>query len=137
MKNQNILTMMVTTIQIVTNYVSNVFPAIISFVLLLIAIGFDNYLFKLFTGYVRMGWYIIAYIPVGFLLFSRKLLKAFRKGEIFSISDVYCNWTFSIGEFPEGVAVMLFFYAIGEIFQTRQFNVKNQHKILLDQRPDE
>ena len=35
-------------------------PAIISFILLLIAIGFDNY-FKQswFAGYVRIGWYIV------------------------------------------------------------------------------
>ena len=44
---------------------------------------------------------------------------------------------FAIGEYPEGVAVMLF-YAIGEVFQTIAVKrVKANIKTLLDQRPDE
>jgi Cd2+/Zn2+-exporting ATPase len=44
---------------------------------------------------------------------------------------------FAIGEFQEGVAVMLF-YAIGEIFQTLAVQrAKANIKTLLDQRPDE
>ncbi len=44
---------------------------------------------------------------------------------------------FSIGEFPEGVAVMLF-YAVGEIFQILAVRkAKANIKTLLDQRPDE
>lgn len=41
-------------------------PAIISFVILLIGIASDNY-FKpaFFTGYIRLAWYAIAYLPVG------------------------------------------------------------------------
>ena len=35
-------------------------PAIISFILLLIAIGFDNYFEQTwFTGWIRIGWYIL------------------------------------------------------------------------------
>ena len=44
---------------------------------------------------------------------------------------------FAIGEFPEGVAVMLF-YAIGEVFQTLAVQrAKANIKTLFDQRPDE
>ena len=44
---------------------------------------------------------------------------------------------FSIGEYPEGVAVMLF-YAVGEVFQTLAVKrAKLNIKSLLDQRPDE
>lgn len=45
---------------------------------------------------------------------------------------------FAIGEYPEGVAVMLF-YAVGEIFQTLAVKKAkaNMLKTLLDQRPDE
>jgi Cd2+/Zn2+-exporting ATPase len=44
---------------------------------------------------------------------------------------------FSIGEYPEGVAVMLF-YAVGELFQTMAVKrAKANIKTLLDQRPDE
>lgn len=115
-------------------------PAIISFVLLLIAIGFDNYFIQTwFTGYVRMGWYIIAYIPVGFPVL-KEAFESIRKGEIFSeflLMSIATVGAFSIGEFPEGVAVMLF-YAIGEIFQTLAVQrAKANIKTLLDQRPDE
>lgn len=44
---------------------------------------------------------------------------------------------FAIGQYPEGVAVMLF-YAVGEIFQTLAVKrAKANIKSLLDQRPDE
>ncbi len=115
-------------------------PAIISFILLLVAIGFDNYFKQLwFTGYVRIGWYILAYIPVG-LPVVKEAFESIRKGEIFSeflLMSIATIGAFAIGEFPEGVAVMLF-YAIGEIFQTLAVQrAKANIKSLLDQRPDE
>jgi Cd2+/Zn2+-exporting ATPase len=115
-------------------------PAIISFILLLVAIGFDNYFKQLwFTGYVRIGWYILAYIPVG-LPVVKEAFESIRKGDIFSeflLMSIATIGAFAIGEFPEGVAVMLF-YAIGEIFQTLAVQrAKANIKTLLDQRPDE
>jgi Cd2+/Zn2+-exporting ATPase len=115
-------------------------PAIISFILLLVAIGFDNYFKQLwFTGYVRIGWYILAYIPVG-LPVVKEAFESIRKGEIFSeflLMSIATIGAFAIGEFPEGVAVMLF-YAIGEIFQSLAVQrAKANIKTLLDQRPDE
>ncbi|RTY90600.1 heavy metal translocating P-type ATPase [Flavobacterium sp. GT3R68] len=115
-------------------------PAIISFTLLLIAIVFDNYFPQTwFTGWVRIVWYIVAYIPVGFPVL-KEAFESIRKGEIFSEFLLMCIATigaFSIGQFPEGVAVMLF-YAIGEIFQTLAVQrAKSNIKLLLDQRPDE
>ena len=115
-------------------------PAIISFTLLLIAIGFDNYFTQnWFTGWVRIAWYIVTYIPVGFPVL-KEAFESIRKGEIFSEFLLMCIATigaFSIGQFPEGVAVMLF-YAIGEIFQTLAVQrAKSNIKLLLDQRPDE
>ena len=63
-----------------------------------------------------------------------------RKGEIFSeflLMSIATIGAFAIGEYPEGVAVMLF-YAIGEIFQTLAVTrAKANIKTLLDQRPDE
>lgn len=42
-------------------------PSIISLVLLLAAIIFDNYLNPTwFSGRIRIAWYIVTYIPVGF-----------------------------------------------------------------------
>ena len=115
-------------------------PAIISFVLLMIAIGLDNYFPQSwFTGNIRLGWYILAYLPVGFPV-VKEAFESIRKGEIFSeflLMSIATIGAFAIGEFPEGVAVMLF-YAIGEIFQTLAVQrAKANIKTLLDQRPDE
>ncbi|MBA4154820.1 MAG: cadmium-translocating P-type ATPase [Flavobacteriales bacterium] len=115
-------------------------PAIISFVLLMVAIGLDNYFPQSwFTGYVRIGWYILAYIPVGFPV-VKEAFESIRKGDVFSeflLMSIATIGAFAIAEFPEGVAVMLF-YAIGEIFQTLAVQrAKANIKTLLDQRPEE
>jgi Cd2+/Zn2+-exporting ATPase len=115
-------------------------PAILSLALLLIAILFDNYLPQTwFKGYVRIGWYIVAYIPVGFPVL-KEAFESITKGEIFSEFLLMCIATigaFAIGEYPEAVAVMLF-YSVGEVFQTLAVKrAKANIKSLLDQRPDE
>jgi len=115
-------------------------PAIISFVLLLIGIGFDNYFPQnWFSGYIRIGWYIIAYLPVG-LPVLKEAYESIMKGDVFSEFFLMCIATigaFAIGEYPEGVAVMLF-YTIGENFQGLAVSrAKSNIKSLLDQRPDE
>ncbi|GEC72136.1 cadmium/zinc/cobalt-transporting ATPase [Flavobacterium flevense] len=114
-------------------------PAIISFVLLLIAIGLDNYFTQSwFTGWTRIAWYIVAYIPVGFPVI-KEAFESIRKGEIFSeflLMGIATIGAFAIGEYPEGVAVMLF-YSVGEVFQMLAVQrAKNNIKLLLDQRPD-
>ena len=115
-------------------------PAIISFTLLLIAISFGNYFPQSwFTGNIRIAWYVLAYMPVGFPV-VKEAFESIRKGEIFSeflLMSIATIGAFAIAEFPEGVAVMLF-YAIGEIFQTLSVQrAKANIKTLLDQRPDE
>lgn len=115
-------------------------PAIISFVLLMVAIGFDNYFPQSwFTGWVRIIWYVVAYAPVGFPVIKEAFV-AIKKGEIFSeflLMSIATIGAFAIAEFPEGVAVMLF-YAVGEVFQTLAVQrAKANIKSLLDQRPDE
>jgi len=115
-------------------------PAIISLILLMVAIGFDNYFPQSwFTGWVRIVWYILAYIPVGFPV-VKEAVESIRKGEIFSeflLMSIATIGAFAIAEFPEGVAVMLF-YAVGEVFQTLAVQrAKANIKSLLDQRPDE
>jgi Cd2+/Zn2+-exporting ATPase len=115
-------------------------PAIISFVLLLIGIGLDNYFPQSwFSGYVRIGWYIVSYLPVG-LPVLKEAYESIVKGDVFSEFFLMCIATigaFAIGEFPEGVAVMLF-YTIGENFQGLAVaRAKSNIKSLLDQRPDE
>ncbi|HAO27058.1 MAG TPA: cadmium-translocating P-type ATPase, partial [Chryseobacterium indologenes] len=115
-------------------------PAIISFALLLIGIAFDNYIKpSWFAGWVRLVWYLAAYIPVG-LPVLKDAYKSIIKGDVFSeffLMSIATIGAFIIGEYPEGVAVMLF-YAVGEVFQTMAVSrAKGNIKALLDQRPDE
>lgn len=114
-------------------------PAIFSFAVLMLGIAFDNYLKPaFFKDYVRLGWYIVAYLPVG-LPVMKDAVKAIAGGEFFTeffLMTVATVGAFTIKEYPEGVAVMLF-YAIGELFQTAAVNrAKRSIKALLDIRPD-
>ena len=115
-------------------------PAIISLALLLTAIAFDNWIPQAwFTGWVRIVWYVAVYLPVGFPVL-KEAVESIGKGEIFSeflLMSIATIGAFAIGEYPEGVAVMLF-YAVGEVFQTLAVKrAKANIKTLLDQRPDE
>lgn len=114
-------------------------PAV-SLILLLIALALDNYLTQTwFTGWLRVGWYLAAYLPVG-LPVLKEASQSIAKGEVFSeflLMSIATLGAFAIGEYPEGVAVMLF-YAVGEVFQTLAVTrAKTSIKTLLDQRPDE
>lgn len=115
-------------------------PAIISFSLLLIGIALDNFVkTNWFSGWVRLVWYLIAYVPVG-LPVLKEAYKSIIKGDVFSeffLMGIATIGAFSIGEYPEGVAVMLF-YSVGEVFQAMAVTrAKSNIKSLLDQRPDE
>ncbi len=115
-------------------------PAIISLTLLLAGIAMDNWFPQTwFTDWVRIIWYVAAYAPVG-LPVLKEAIESIRKGEIFSeffLMGIATIGAFAIGEYPEGVAVMLF-YAVGEVFQTMAVSrAKSNIKSLLDQRPDE
>lgn len=116
------------------------FPAIISFGLLLLGIALDQYIKpEWFTGWVRILWYLVAYIPVG-LPVLKEAYESIRNGDVFSeffLMGIATVGAFAIGEFPEGVAVMLF-YSVGEVFQAMAVTrAKTNIKSLLDQRPDE
>ena len=92
-----------------------------------------------FAGWVRLAWYLVAYAPVGFPVIW-KGIQAALKGDIFTeflLMGIATVGAFAIGEYPEGVAVMLF-YAIGELFQDAAVNrAKRNIKALLDVRPDQ
>ena len=115
------------------------FPAIISGFMLAMGIAMDYFNWEVFQNeMLRILWYIVAYIPVGFPV----LLQGFRlilKGEFFtefSLMSVATIGAFILGEYPEGVAVMLF-YAVGELFQSAAVNkARNNIKALLDVRPN-
>jgi Cd2+/Zn2+-exporting ATPase len=115
-------------------------PSIISLLLLWAAIFMDSYFpQEWFTGWVRIVWYCVAYLPVGFPVL-KEAFESVKNGEIFSeflLMGIATIGAFAIGEYPEGVAVMLF-YSVGEVFQTLAVKrAKMNIKSLLDQRPDE
>ncbi|MCI3937966.1 cadmium-translocating P-type ATPase [Chryseobacterium aahli] len=115
-------------------------PAIISFSLLLIGIALDYYIKPdWFSGWIRLVWYLIAYVPVG-LPVLKEAYESITKGDVFSeffLMGIATVGAFAIGEYPEGVAVMLF-YSVGEVFQAMAVTkAKSNIKSLLDQRPDE
>ncbi|MCS4240427.1 Cd2+/Zn2+-exporting ATPase [Myroides gitamensis] len=88
---------------------------------------------------LRVLWYLAAYVPVGFPVlkeaFSLMLKKDFFNE--FSLMGIATLGAFAIGEYPEAVAVMLF-YTIGEMFQESAVNkAKGNIKALLDIRPNE
>lgn len=115
-------------------------PAMVSFALLLLGIILDYYLKPdWFFGWIRFVLYIFAYIPVGFPVL-KEALQSIGKGDVFSeflLMSIATIGAFAISEYPEGVAVMLF-YAVGEVFQSMAVTrAKSNIKSLLDQRPDE
>ena len=114
-------------------------PAMISLVLLLVGLAIEHLLeAPFFQGWIKIIWYTVAYIPVG-LPVIKEAWEALRKGEVFTeffLMSIATIGAFAIGEYPEGVAVMLF-YAIGELFQSAAVKrAKNNIKALLDVRPN-
>ena len=115
-------------------------PAIISFVMLMVGIAVDYFdAIPQFEGWIRVVWYTLAYIPVGFPVIKEGW-KSLIKGDVFTeffLMSIATIGAFIIGEYPEGVAVMLF-YAVGELFQNAAVNrAKGNIKALLDVRPKE
>ncbi|MFC4691334.1 heavy metal translocating P-type ATPase [Dokdonia genika] len=115
-------------------------PAIVSFVMLILGIAVDYFdAIPAFKGWVRIVWYTIAYLPVGFPVIKEGW-KSIMRGDVFTeffLMSIATLGAFAIGEYPEGVAVMLF-YAVGELFQNAAVNrAKGNIKALLDVRPNE
>ena len=106
---------------------------IISFIFFLVAmtVPFENEL-------INKGLYIIAYLIVGLEIVWKAIRNIFR-GKVFDehfLMAVATIGAFVIGEFPEAVAVMLF-YQVGELFQDYAVD-KSRKSItsLMDIRPD-
>ena len=112
-------------------------PAIVSFILLISGIALDYFDIAFFNGWIRILWYAVAYIPVG-LPVVKEAFVALKKGEVFTeffLMSIATIGAFAIGEYPEGVAVMLF-YAVGELFQSAAVRrAKDNITALLDVRP--
>src|SRR5680860_1033398 len=115
-------------------------PAIFSFVMLLAGLAIDYFeAFPFFEGWVRLVWYGVAYLPVG-LPVIKEGWESIKNGEFFTeflLMSIATLGAFALKEYPEGVAVMLF-YTVGELFQAAAVkNSKKNIKALLDVRPNE
>ncbi|RFN60345.1 heavy metal translocating P-type ATPase [Marixanthomonas ophiurae] len=114
-------------------------PAIFSFILLVIGILLDYFEASFFTGWIRIVWYFIAYLPVGLPVLKQGWISI-QHGDFFTeflLMSIATMGAFAIGEYPEGVAVMVF-YAVGELFQGAAVKkAKGNIKALLDVRPNE
>ncbi|WP_302114378.1 heavy metal translocating P-type ATPase, partial [Bacteroides caecimuris] len=88
--------------------------------------------------YVALIWYIVAYLPVGFPV-VKEAWESIKEKDYFSeftLMIVATIGAFYIGEYPEGVAVMLF-YTIGELFQDKAVDkAKRNIGALLDVRSE-
>lgn len=86
----------------------------------------------------RLAWYVAAFLPVGLGVMREAAECAMRK-DIFSefmLMSVASVGAFVIGEYPEAVAVMLF-YCIGETLQDMAVDrARDNIKSLLAFRPD-
>ena len=106
---------------------------IIAFILFIIAmiVTFSN-------EWINKGIFIISYLIVGLDIIIKAIRNIFR-GKVFDENFLMALATigaFAIGEFPEAVAVMLF-YQVGELFQSYAVD-KSRKSIasLMDIRPD-
>lgn len=111
----------------------------LSFILLISGIIMNALGFSFFhKEYVTLIWYIVAYLPVG-LPVMKEAWENMKEKDYFSeftLMIVATIGAFYIGEYPEGVAVMLF-YTIGELFQDKAVDkAKRNIGALLDVRPE-
>ena len=87
---------------------------------------------------VEMLWFLLAFLPVGFPVMV-EVWKSIRQKDIFNEFSLMLLATigaFCIGEYPEGVAVMLF-YSVGERVQHRAVDrARRNIRRLLDVRPE-
>lgn len=112
----------------------------LSFILLISGIIMNALELPFFReGYFSLIWYIVAYLPVG-LPVMKEAWESMKDKDYFSeftLMFVATLGAFYIGEYPEGVAVMLF-YSIGELFQEKAVDkAKRNIGALLDVRPEE
>ena len=112
----------------------------LSFILLISGIIMNALELPFFReGYFSLIWYVVAYLPVG-LPVMKEAWESMKDKDYFSeftLMFVATLGAFYIGEYPEGVAVMLF-CSVGELFQEKAVDkAKRNIGALLDVRPEE
>jgi Zn2+/Cd2+-exporting ATPase len=114
-------------------------PLVLSIILLFTGIILDKTGFLEGKEYLRLAIYGLSYLLVGGPVVWRAV-QAILKGDVFNeffLMSVATLGAFYIGQFAEGVAVMLF-YTIGELFQDAAVNkAKSSIAALLDVQSDE
>lgn len=121
-----------------THYIFNL-PVAVSLSLLLSGLIIDNVFdTPFFPEWLRVFWYTVAYLPVG-LPVLKSAWHSIIKGEFFTeffLMSIATIGAFAIGQYPEGVAVMLF-YTLGELLQGFAVRrAKGNIQALLDVRAD-
>jgi Zn2+/Cd2+-exporting ATPase len=117
---------------------SSYWPTILSLVLLLAGLLLDYQQVPWFTRYMRLAVYSVSYLLVGWRVVWHAItsLRSSIFNEFFLMSIATLG-AFYIGEYAEGVAVMLF-YVVGEHFQEAAVLRSRQSiKALIDNRPEE
>lgn len=112
---------------------ARIIKILVAFILFIFAmsIKFENV-------WINNGIFIVSYISVGVAILKKAIKNIFR-GKVFDenfLMSVATLGAFAIGEYPEAVAVMLF-YQVGELFQDYAVD-KSRKSIasLMDIRPD-
>ncbi|MCS3065283.1 heavy metal translocating P-type ATPase [Parabacteroides distasonis] len=111
----------------------------ISFVLLVIGlIGKYSGISWFAESWIEAIWFLVAFLPVGLPVMREAWEAALRKDFFseFSLMAIASIGAFCIGEYPEAVAVMLF-YTVGERLQLLAVNKASKNiSDLLDVRPE-
>ncbi|MCY6343076.1 MULTISPECIES: heavy metal translocating P-type ATPase [Bacteroides] len=131
--------MQVRNCQEANGFISEYWQVMLSLVML-VAGGIMNQLDIAFfkENTVSLVWYVLAYLPVGLPVIKEAWESILQKDYFseFTLMSVATLGAFYIGEYPEGVAVMLF-YSVGELFQDRAIDkAKRNISALLDVRPE-
>jgi Cd2+/Zn2+-exporting ATPase len=98
-------------------------PSIVSLVILLTGVTFDQLEMAWFNTYFQVFLFGMAYLIIGGPVVWKAITRI-PKGDVFNeffLMSIATIGAFFIGEYAEGVAVMLF-YAVGELFQDAAVN---------------
>ncbi|HSI77711.1 MAG TPA: heavy metal translocating P-type ATPase [Lunatimonas sp.] len=112
-------------------------PSCLSFIILVAGILMDHFQVPWFEGVFRMLIYAFAYLLVGWEVIQMAAVHLIKGGLFneFFLMTVATLGAFYLGEYAEGVAVMLF-YTIGELLQGNAVRQsKKSIRDMIDRRP--
>lgn len=113
------------------------FPSFLSFLILVTGILLDHFQVRWFEGIFRVSTYAFAYLLVGWEVMRMAAIHLIKGGIFneFFLMTIATLGAFYLGEYAEGVAVMLF-YTIGELVQGNAVRrSKKSIRDLIDSRP--